>query len=363
MKRIVSNLLNSFHKLFAKHIDLNIRKNATYYEGKIGTVLSYAAFEKLSVQEASRQLKKLGYDVPSGDDVLHHLYKQKGKQKDLEKGFRKIIAGTLREARKRRLLWKPLDVAIDFNGLPWYGKLLVFIVESKHKQGTNKFIQFATLSIVVEGKRFIVDAIPVTPLTSSKKVVRELLETARKHGIKIKRVMLDRGFYDVSVVKMLKEYCTNYLMPAPRTRGVKNAIRELEKKGEYVMEYMMISTTRKTALCILFIVWDDEKERWLPFITSIPVDETNRETLAEDYRLRWGIETSYRMKNQFKAKTCSRCYPVRYVLYMLSICMYNLWVLLNILHAENKGVAPGKPTITVDSFIFEMRRMIYKIPS
>lgn len=53
--------------------------------------------------------------------------KQKGKQKELEKGFRRIAASTLREAKKRRLLWRSLDVAIDFNGLPWYGKLLAFI--------------------------------------------------------------------------------------------------------------------------------------------------------------------------------------------------------------------------------------------
>jgi len=163
-------------------------------------------------------------------------------------------------------------------GFSWYGKLLAFIVKGDKKEGTNKFIRFATISIVVEGERFIVDAIPVTPLTSNMKVVRELLGVAS-------------------------------------------------------------------------------------FITSLPVDDMNREKLAEDYRRRWGIETSYRMKNQFKAKTCSRCYPVRYVLYMLSICMYNLWVLLNILHAEHNNMASGKPTITVDSFIFDMRRIVYKTPS
>ena len=348
--------------LFTKHIDLNIGKNARYHEGDLGVILSYASSERLSVQEASGQLKKLGYDVPSGDDVLYHLHRQKGKQKELEKGFRKVIAGILQEAKKRRLLWKPSDVAIDFNGVPWYGKLLAFIVKGRKKEGTNKFIEFATISIVVEGERFIVDAVPVTPLTSKKKVVRELLDMTRKHGIRIKRLMLDRGFYDVSVVNTLKEVVC-YLLPAKRTDGVKSAVRELEEKGEHIMEYMMRSTAGRTAPCILFITWDDENERWLPFITNIPVDEMGREKLGEAYKLRWGIETSYRMKNQLRGKTCSRCYPVRYVLYMMSICMYNLWVLLNILHAEDQRVAPGKPTITMDRFIFEMRLIIFKTTS
>ena len=358
MKNIVSGILNGFHRLFARQIDLNIRDNATYHEKEIGIVLSYAASEKISVQEAAKQLKELGYDVPSGDDVLYHLHKQKHKQEDLEKGFRGIIAGTLREAKKRRLLWKLLDVAIDFNGVPWYGKLLSFIVKGEKKEGTNRFICFATLSIVVSGERFIIDAVPFTLLAGKKKAVQELLESTNRYGIRIRRVMLDRGFYDVSVVNLLNNR-VGYLIPAVRTKGIKRAIRELEEKGECITGYTMKSATGKTATCTLFIIWDEEKERWLPFITNLSVDKRNRETLADAYRKRWGIETSYRMKNQFKAKTCSRCYAVRYVLYMLSLCMYNLWVLLNIIHAEYLGVTPAEPTITVDRFIFQIRRIIY----
>ena len=264
----------------------------------------------------------------------------------------------MREARKRRLLWKPLDVAIDFNGVPWYGKLRSFIVRGEKKEGTNKFICFATLSIVVSGERFIIDAVPVTMLTSKKKAVKELLKSATRHGIRIKRVMLDRGFYDVSVVNLLDNR-GGYLIPAVKTKGIKRVIRGLEERGEFITEYMMRSATGETATCTLFIVWDDGKKRWLPFITNLCVDERNRGVLAEAYRKRWGIETSYRMKNQFRAKTCSRCYAVRYVLYMLSLCMYNLWVLLNIIHAEYLGVAPAEPTITVDRFVFKMRIIFY----
>ena len=166
---MVAKLFISFLRIFANHIDLNIGNNAKYREEEIGIVLSYASSENLSVQEASKQLKEPGYDLPSGDDVLHHLHKSKHKQEELEKGFREIIAGTLREARKHRLLGKPLDVAIDYNGVPWYGKLLSFIIRGEKKEGTNKFICFATLSSVVSCERFIVDAVPVTMLTTKKR--------------------------------------------------------------------------------------------------------------------------------------------------------------------------------------------------
>ncbi|MDY6965669.1 MAG: hypothetical protein SVM80_06830 [Halobacteriota archaeon] len=58
---------------------------------------------------------------------------------------------------------------IDYNGVPWYGKLVSFIIRGEKKEGTNKFICFATLSIVVSCERFIVDAVPVTMLTTKKR--------------------------------------------------------------------------------------------------------------------------------------------------------------------------------------------------
>ena len=49
------------------------------------------------------------------------------------------------------------------------------------------------------------------------------------------------------------------------------------------------------------------------FATSInfgSVDEFIR-MVPEEYRKRWNIETGYRVKNEFKIRTCSRSYVVR----------------------------------------------------
>ncbi|MDY6965670.1 MAG: hypothetical protein SVM80_06835, partial [Halobacteriota archaeon] len=60
------------------------------------------------------------------------------------------------------------------------------------------------------------------------------------YGIRIGRVMLDRGFYDVSVVDLLKK-SAKYLIPAKRTTAIKRAIIELEERGEFITEYTMKS--------------------------------------------------------------------------------------------------------------------------
>jgi putative transposase len=54
--------------------------------------------------------------------------------------------------------------------------------------------------------------------------------------------------------------------------------------------------------------------------------------VCEQYRKRWGIETSYRVKKHtFLPKTTSKNYFVRMFYFFLSVLLYNLWILLDIL--------------------------------
>jgi putative transposase len=87
------------------------------------------------------------------------------------------------------------------------------------------------------------------------------------------------------------------------------------------------------------------------FITSSNVSEKNAGRFAELYRKRWGIETSYRVKGDFRPKTTSRRYVIRLFYFMFSTCLYDLWVLANL----TVGVAilkftPNEPFITAKFF-------------
>jgi putative transposase len=75
------------------------------------------------------------------------------------------------------------------------------------------------------------------------------------------------------------------------------------------------------------------KENWdaFTYVTNIPVTLDNALVLAESYRSRWGIETGYRVKEEIRGKTCSQQYPVRLLFQMLSILLYNLWHLCNLI--------------------------------
>lgn len=353
---LVRKVQKAIEDAFCKFFDLDIGDNATYDEEKVARVLRHAAENKISVGEAAEQLKELGSKVPSGSDVLYHLLRHNLRW--FKRCFRGIIDDTLRQARKARLFRVPVDIAIDFNDIPWYGKLLYFIVRDRAKDGTKRFIRFATVSVVVRGKRLVLDVMPVTSKTTKEEVVATLIGSARR-WVKIRRVLLDRGFYSVKVVKLLRRLRLKYLMPAKETAPVKELMQKLLRTRRRITRHTIRSTSGSVG-CILFIAWNEERRKWQPFITNIKVHSRNRETLAESYRRRWSIETSYRMKNNFKAKSCSKKYAVRYIQFMLCICMYNFWALLNALYAILQGKTPGDPEITLDRFVFYLRTFVFQ---
>ena len=77
---------------------------------------------------------------------------------------------------------------------------------------------------------------------------------------------------------------------------------------------------------------DKPDDRFIAFITNIKFDDPERvvDVIPEEYRYRWGIETSYRVEDEFEAKTTSRNFTLRVIYFMLSIILYNLWILTRV---------------------------------
>jgi len=61
------------------------------------------------------------------------------------------------------------------------------------------------------------------------------------------------------------------------------------------------------------------------FVTNMNVDGNKAMEYAGDFRSRWGIETSYRVKGDFRPKMTSKNLAVRLFYFLFSVVMYNLW--------------------------------------
>jgi len=117
-----------------------------------------------------------------------------------------------------------------------------------------------------------------------------------------------------------------------------------------ILDYVMGDTRYQHVKFKLVIVNYRENVKRV-FATNLIVTEDNAKILFHEYGKRWGIETSYRVKQDFKARTTSKRYVVRLFYFMFSACLYNLWILANIM----VGLAilkfiPKEPFITAKMF-------------
>jgi len=73
---------------------------------------------------------------------------------------------------------------------------------------------------------------------------------------------------------------------------------------------------------------DKPDDKFIAFVTNIKFDDPQRivGVIPEEYR--WG--TSYRVEDGFEAKTTSRKFTLRVIYFMLSIILYNLWILTRV---------------------------------
>ena len=146
--------------------------------------------------------------------------------------------------------------------------------------------------------------------------------------------MMDRGFFKTEMIKLLESMEINFIMPAVRNERVKRMLNEYAKGNiPSVTEYEMGS---KVYLVIAKKKGSKEEDKpddkFIAFVTNIKFDDPERvvSVIPEEYRYRWGIETSYRVEDGFESKTTSRNFTLRVIYFMLSIILYNLWILTRV---------------------------------
>jgi len=78
-------------------------------------------------------------------------------------------------------------------------------------------------------------------------------------------------------------------------------------------------------------------------------------SVGQLYRRRWSVETAFRdLKQNFKAKPRSRCLGVRRFFFMICVLLYNCWVVLNLIvanemdHRDNEEIIWRKKIFIID---------------
>lgn len=233
--------------------------------------------------------------------------------------------------RDRRRHWM---VGIDVNNVPYYGPPTPDVVGGPKKQGTKWFFAYATAVLLHKGRRYTVALVPLPPKTKPHEIVRLILEQIAEKGLKIRGVTLDSAFDSGDTLLLLQERQLAYSIPL-RRKGTGSNARNRCFEGKHKQVRWTEWTTDKTRRQVKTrtLLWKGRAKTMLFAFQGWSGDRAQNvhqqaERLRQLYRRRFGIETSYRQKNQAKATTTSRDSVYRLLLEGLAYLLRQVWVAL-----------------------------------
>jgi Transposase DDE domain len=342
-KDIGELLKKSIKKKFIDILPLQMAANCFYTKKDIINTVIYSVTNNIFIEYGSKKLKKRRRSSPSSDSIFYHLDKLNANS--VFSTFQQTNQMLLKQVKNQGVFGSPVWCGLDIHKIPWFGKKKNHhVLGMERVRGTNFGHGYASLECVESGKRFTLAALPLNQFTSKKQIISSLVNKAKKH-VMIDRLFLDREFFNVESINVLKELSTSFVIPAIRNKKIDRIIREFkqncqknpsyEEQYALIMEYIM-KKGKESATFTLVVIVEPPKEpgdEWnvFAYATNIPVTKSDAKEIADSYRSRWGIETGYRVKENVRGKTCSRKYAIRLLLQLLSIFLYNLWQLCNLM--------------------------------
>lgn len=228
-------------------------------------------------------------------------------------------------------------LAIDLNLIPYYGEPSPeerpYIYRSKAKDGTCSFYAYATLYVIKKGKRVTLAIHGVRWADTSVAIITYLLAELYSLQLKIQSLYLDRGFFSASVIRWLQALGIPFEMPAI-VRGKQGGVRQFITGGKsYKTTYTMLGKDNREVTFELGIICTYKKgkrgQHGIEYFAYV-VHKINLSLAAihQDYRRRFGIESSYRLKNQCRIRTTTKKPGLRLLFVGLAFLLINIWVYL-----------------------------------
>lgn len=233
--------------LLLSALDFRLAPNADASDEEFVKLLVRSGIRDEFVNTVAKQCRVTHSDEPAGE--LPHqdpraqalLYHLRGLSTDaVETQFDRVHKLIFAQAASSRLFTRPVDVAIDIHDWPFYGsEETEKVLTTKKTNGTNLAYRWATVCALVDGVRFTLGwtILPANDWRATRQVVRSLVETAREQ-VTIRHAYLDRGFYQVYVVKELKAQDVAFIVRADPSQGMKDRLPEDAETvvDEYTMQ-------------------------------------------------------------------------------------------------------------------------------
>src|SRR3954465_14718324 len=328
------------HRAAAAHLQAHLqfkdykRKTSAHV---LWSLLLAAAARITSLSDACQRL----LDGPSDETARKALLATLPDYARLQRQLNSALAGHLPKTLRKRLQ----DLAIDLTLIPYHGRPfrdLAEIYRGQAKDGTSHFHAYATAYVIRKGQRYTVALTGVTKGEPLAEVVQRLLRQAARVGIRPRLLLLDRGFYSVAVVR--------YLQAARDPFRWRVFLHGRSSKqpggptGSYVFRtwktsgwsrYTLADAKERTATVSICVKCRNYRGQWnrqgrqALIYAYWGYRPPSPDAVFATYRLRFGIETSYRQMHEGRIRTTTRRPTVRLLYVGIALVLRNLWVWLH----------------------------------
>jgi putative transposase len=269
----------------------------------------------------------------------------------------RAVTRALREQTRLFLPNRPADVAIDFHDVPYYGQAIdpdhPQFVKTPESRGTHRAYPYATLDLLLPNFRFTVALRYLRERGHRQRTVARMLAEAPRAGVQIRRLYLDREFYEYETLSWLK--AEGYTVITPMRLGSRQRKRWERGQRSYITEHTLRDPKGRGAplsLRVHVVVRYQKGKKWnrrgAQYLVYEGIGHVAEETLRAVplrqthtlYRTRFGIETSYRLLGEARPITTSRSPAVRLLYVGVALLLQNEWVIRKLQYASEGRQGP-----------------------
>jgi hypothetical protein len=227
------------------------------------------------------------------------------------------------ENKIRKLHLGSCDVCIDITEEDFYGKIEgLWIHPWTGEAGVKGHFKFLVCSVKCRNNKFPIGAVMIHVGAVISDAIAFLLESCKTAGLCIRTVLLDRGFYSADILRELHEQDVFYLVFAKKSVLFKNMLESTKRSVVVEHELVLLKNKTKTRIpTSIALVKNINDYDWV-FATNL--DLSGRE-IVKRYRIRWNIETDFRVMDEARIKSKSKRAEVRLFYFLISCLLLFVW--------------------------------------
>lgn len=309
------------------------------------SLLFFAAARLRSIHDSCQRL----CHVPGDETIRQALLATLPPLQDLQARLNAALGDRLPKCFFRRGQRIALDITlIPYHGRPYRQAREICRGEPKH--GTSHFHAYATAYVAQRGQRYTLAMTYVFGDETVDQVVRRLMQAIQKLGVRVRFLLLDRGFFNAEVIRYLQAARYPFLIPVvlrgrkakcPRPDSLQ-ASAARKKSGWAQYTWTSVQGRRATvALAIVCLNYRGKRNRHgrhTQLYSFWGLQPSSTQWVYQTYRLRFGIETSYRQMNEARIRTSTRNPLLRLLFVGLALLLRNVWVWCHLCWlAERRG--------------------------